>query len=202
MYRPLVNSIFSLALCGWTVAMASPLATAMEPATGQADDPAQTEKKPAETLRILDTFSLTVPADWQRQRAASSIVEHEFKIPNPQGGDAPAGRVTLMAASGDVAANISRWEEQFGKKNPPKIDKQTVGEQTVHMVQLSGTFKDSMGGGPFAGGKTVMRENYGMLGAIIELKNGAKYFVKVTGPNDLIEANVKAFKEMLAGIKN
>lgn len=153
------------------------------------------------TIRVLDSVTLTVPANWKTQPTKSRIVEHEFSVTLGEGEDTPTGRITLMAAGGDIPANIARWEGQFSQGEKAKIEKKEVAGQIVHFVQLSGTFKETMGGGPFAGGKTVMRENYGMLGAIIEAKNGGKYFIKLTGPQDVIEANLKPFKEMLDTMK-
>jgi hypothetical protein len=69
-----------------------------------------------------------------------------------------------------------------------------VAGQTVHLVDINGTFKDQVGG-PFAGGKVVTKENYRMLGAIIVTKDFGQYFVKFYGPKKTMEAQEKAFLE-------
>ena len=68
------------------------------------------------------------------------------------------------------------------------------------MVDLSGTYKDSPGG-PFAGGKPVMRDNYRMLGAIIQTKDKGNYFLKLYGPKATIDENAKGFQNMVKSIK-
>jgi hypothetical protein len=155
----------------------------------------------ATTIRVFDTLTLTVPKEWQAAPPKSRIVDHEFTFKHGEGDEAPTARVTMMAASGGTDANITRWKGQFSGAGEPKVEKSEAAGAKVVFVQLEGSFKDSMGGGPFAGGKTVIRENYGMLGGIIELKDGRSYFIKFTGPKETVEAGAEAFKEMLKGIK-
>lgn len=159
--------------------------------------------KKVETVRIFDSLTLTVPEGWKAKPVRSRIVEHEFTVPDAQDEDgAAAARVTMMAAGGDVEANIERWKGQFTGDAPAKIEELDVAGQKVHLVQLEGSFKDTMGRGPFAGGKTVIRDDYGMLGAIIVTEGGRKYFIKMTGPKKAIEANKKAFRTMIKGLKS
>jgi hypothetical protein len=56
-------------------------------------------------------------------------------------------------------------------------------------------------GGPFAGGKTIMRENYRMLGAIIQTKDKGNYFLKLYGPKATIDENEKGFQELVKSLK-
>ena len=57
-----------------------------------------------------------------------------------------------------------------------------------------------MGGGPFAGGKVINRENYAMAGAILVHPEGRKYFVKMIGPAAVVKANRKSFVSMIKSI--
>src|SRR5262249_50987747 len=111
-------------------------------------------------------LELTAPANWAKKEPASRIVEVEFAGP-PAKGDEMPGRLTAMGAGGSIQSNIDRWvNDQFGGTAKPKRDKATVRGAEIEIVDLSGTYKDSPAG-PFAGGKTIMRDNYRMLGAII-----------------------------------
>ena len=74
----------------------------------------------------------------------------------------------------------------------PKVEKKTVGGSEVHVVDLAGTYKDTPGG-PFAGGKTTLREDWRMLGAIIVTKDAGNYFLKLYGPKATITENEKGF---------
>jgi len=81
----------------------------------------------------------------------------------------------------------------------PQIDKLTVDGSEVQIISLAGTYKDTPGG-PFAGGKPVMRENYQMLGAICQTKAG-NYFLKLYGPKATIAENEKAFRSLVESMK-
>ena len=73
-----------------------------------------------------------------------------------------------------------------------------TGELTVHTIKINGSYMETMGGGgPFSGGKKVKRDGYAMLWAILVEPKGAQYYVKMIGPASVIDANEKAFKEMV-----
>ncbi len=148
-------------------------------------------------------LALTAPASWTKKDPASRIVEAEFAVP-PAKGDETPGRLTAMGAGGSVESNIDRWVGQFvgpgGAAAKPQRDKMSVGGADVEIVDLSGTYKDSPGG-PFAGGKTVMRDNYRMLGAIIQTKDRGNYFLKLYGPKATIDENANGFQEMVKSLK-
>lgn len=189
------------AVCGalmGSVAWCVPsFAVAQEAADQKAEQPAVEAK----TIRVFDALTLTIPAGWEVAPPKSRIIDHEFSFKHGEGDDAPVARVTMMAASGGTEANISRWKGQFTGGGEPVVEKSQVAGAEVVFVQLEGSFKESMGGGPFAPGKTVVREDYGMLGGIIEMKDGRAYFIKLTGPKATVEASVEPFKEMLKGLK-
>jgi hypothetical protein len=149
-------------------------------------------------------LQLAAPANWSKKQPASRIVEAEYSVP-PAKGDENAGRLTAMGAGGSVESNIDRWAKQFappgGDAPKPKLDKTTVGGAEVVIVDLSGTYQDTLGGGPFAGGKTVSRDNYRMLGAIIQTKEAGNYFLKLYGPKATIDENAKGFQDMVKSLK-
>jgi hypothetical protein len=148
-------------------------------------------------------LELTAPANWAKKEPASRIVEVEFAVPPAKGDEAP-GRLTAMGAGGSIESNIDRWVGQFagdgGAAAKAKRDKATVSGADIEIVDLAGTYKDSPAG-PFAGGKTVMRDNYRMLGAIIQTKDRGNYFLKLYGPKATIEENEKAFQDMVKSLK-
>lgn len=148
-------------------------------------------------------LELTAPTNWTKKEPASRIVEVEFAIP-PAKGDETPGRLTAMGAGGSVESNIDRWIGQFagegGAAAKPKRDKSTVSGTEIEIVDLAGTYKDSPGG-PFAGGKTVMRDNYRMLGAIVQTKDRGNYFLKLYGPKATIDENEKGFQDMVKSLK-
>ncbi len=124
------------------------------------------------------------------------MLEHEFNVKGE--GDSFA-RITIMQASGGIEGNIDRWVGQFdgAKKEDAKVEKKDVDQTKVHIVEIAGTFNESMGGAP-----SKKRENYKMLGAILELKDGSMIFIKATGPKDIVGGMREGFVKMLDGLKN
>jgi hypothetical protein len=154
------------------------------------------------TVDVFGAGSLEVPESFKKTAPRSRIIEHEFSVQEGEGDDAPSARLTMMAAGGDVKANIDRWKGQFSGSNKKigETEEKKYGDWQTHVIEVSGDFSERMGGGPFSGGRVVKREDYGMLGAILVHPEGRKYFVKLIGPQSLIESNRDAFKKMIASI--
>jgi hypothetical protein len=165
--------------CGWTTV-----------AVGQ--------ENPAKMKLASGKLELTAPANWVRKQPRTRIVQYEFAIPAAKG-DPINGRLTVMAAGGGVEANIERWFGQFTQpdgsstKKRGKVKTKQVAGQDVHLVDISGTFKDQRG--PVA--PAVQRPKYRMLAAIIETQSAGDYFVKFYGPEKTVAENEKAFFNMI-----
>jgi hypothetical protein len=162
------------------------------------------QEKPGTPFTIGEGhLSFTAPAVWMKKDPAIRIVEAEFAVP-PVAGDQTPGRLTAMGAGGSVDMNIDRWVKQFvgpgGAAAKPQRDKTTIDGAEIEIVDLSGTYKDSPGG-PFAGGKEVMRDNYRMLAAIIQTKDKGNYFLKLYGPKATIDASAGGFHDLLKSLK-
>lgn len=193
----LIVALSFLLLAGWTcpniVAADAPVedAAAAEDAT-----------KPATKVPVFDVGMLAVPGQFESVKPKSRIVQHEFKVSADQ--SEQTARITMMAAGGDIDANINRWKGQFsgGDDKSGTVETKQIGAITVHLVDINGTFADSMGRGPFMGGKKIQRENHAMTGAILETKEGRKFFVKLIGPRDVVQANRDAFAAMIDSIGN
>ena len=178
------------------------------PNAGAAD--AKQKKSKADSIGIAEgKFEMTAPEGWQRKQPKTNIVEHEFEVPAADGDDRP-GRLTVMGAGGSIEDNIERWYGQFRQPDggdtadQAKMEQKTVAGQEVTRVDVSGTYLDKPGG-PFAGGKTIERENYRMLAAIVETtqkgKKTGNYFIKLVGPRKTIEENEEAFDAMIDSLK-
>ena len=160
------------------------------------------ESTKAETLSFAGgKITVEKPASWKTMPPKSNIVQYEFRAPAE--GEQTA-RVTVMGATGGIEANIVRWIGQFEglTRADAKIDKKTIQKTTVHIVELEGTFKDSMGGGPFAPGPVKKMENHAMIGLIFELEGGDLVFVKMTGPKKTVAGEREAVMKMVEGLKN
>jgi hypothetical protein len=148
---------------------------------------------------------LKAPEKWVRREPKVRIIEHEFAVEGKKEND--PGRVTVMGAGGSIEQNIDRWIGQFAQpdgsrsKDKAKVEKKKVAGIEVHLVDISGTYKD-MPAGPFAGGKTIERNDYRMLAAIIAGgQNTGNYFIKFYGPADVVKENEKAFNKMIESLE-
>lgn len=148
-------------------------------------------------------LTMTAPASWEKKQPRVRIVAYEFAI-KPEKGDERPGRLTMMQAGGSVKDNIARWKSQFklpsgeaGEKAFDLDEKEIDGVQ-IHLVDIQGTFKDRPA--PFLPNE-VLRKDYRMLGAIIVEESIGQVFVKMYGPAKTMEANKKAFTEMVEGLK-
>ena len=134
------------------------------------------------------------PADWAWVPVTSPMRKAQLKIPGAKP-DAGAD-VTFFyfgeGGGGDVQANAQRWVNQFrGPEGAAKIDEQKIGGLKVTMVSTEGTYSSGMPGGP-----TTALDNYALLGAIVEGKEG-NVFVKMTGPTALVKESRGKFLAFL-----
>ena len=147
-------------------------------------------------------IKLTAPKEWQRKQPRTSIVEYEFAVPAAKG-DATDGRLTVMSAGGGIEANIDRWYGQFTQpdggntRERAKMKKQVIGGEEVHIVDLSGTYKDQAG--PLA--PATERPKYRMLAAIIPVKGAGTYYLKFYGPERTVTEQAQAFLSMIEGLE-
>jgi hypothetical protein len=157
---------------------------------------AQEKADKGKTIELGD-FKVTAPAEWKQQQPKSQILSHEFSAPAAEG-DKTDGRLTVMQAGGGIQANIDRWYGQFTQpdggdtKERAKVQKRVIAGQDVHVVDISGTYKDQAG--PFA--PAVDKPKYRMLAAIVATEKG-NFFLKFYGPERTIAKHEKAFGKMI-----
>ena len=157
---------------------------------------AQEKAQQSKTIELGD-FKVTAPAEWKQQQHKSQILSHEFAAPAAEG-DKIDGRLTVMQAGGSIDANIDRWYGQFTQpdggdtKERAKVQKRVIAGQDVHVVDISGTYKDQAG--PFA--PAVERPKYRMLAAIVATEKG-NFFLKFYGPERTMAKHEKAFTQMI-----
>jgi hypothetical protein len=156
----------------------------------------------AATLRAEDPATFPVggltfkrPADWAWVPVSSPMRKAQLKITGAKPDD--SADVTFFHfgpdSGGDVQSNAQRWVAQFrGTEGAAKIEPQEIGGAKVTLVTTEGTFSSGMPGGP-----STPMENYALLGAIIEHKDG-NIFVKMTGPAALVKESRQKFLDFLA----
>jgi hypothetical protein len=151
----------------------------------------------------------TASSDWDVVEGKKQFVDYEMSIPKVEGEaeDAANGRLTFSNVGGGVEANIDRWCGQFKQPDGGKtadVTKRTeldIEGNEVVIVDMTGTYVDSMGGGPFSGGKKVDREGYRMMASIIQAGSHGQYTVKFYGPEKTVSANAEAFTSMIKSLR-
>lgn len=136
----------------------------------------------------------TAPASWSQQPNASAMRKATFKIPRAAG-DSDDGELSVIAASGGVDANVQRWAGQFGGAKPTS-ESRTPNGLKVTVVSMKGTFA---GGMPGMGAATP-KDNWMLLGAIVDLGE-EQWFFKATGPEKTLTAARKDFDAFVGSLK-
>ncbi len=135
---------------------------------------------------------------------ASNMRAAHFEMAPVEGDPAPAEIKVFANIGGGVEGNIQRWIGQM--QAPDGGDASSVAIRSklttaagldIHFVEIDGTFKESMGGGPMTGGRTVPRPDYRLVGAIVEGPSGEVFF-KLTGPRKTARAMEEGMRQMLA----
>lgn len=157
---------------------------------------------PTETIRVFGEFEMKVPASFKKGQPRSRIVQAEFVASAGKGDQSKTARVYGMPSGGGIEPNVQRWKGQFSDTPDGAFKRESmkVGAFQVEIVDTAGSFKDRMGGGPFSGGKTVVRKDQAMTGAIIQNKDGQLYFLKMIGPSEVIKKNRADFIKMVKSI--
>lgn len=182
----------------------APKQESKQPATEKKADDKKAEPASFPVLVADDKIKFVATGNWKKVAPRNRIVEAEIKVPKV-GEDPRDGRLTIMGAGGTIEANIERWQKQFtqpdgsSSEDKTKIDKMKVGENSVSLVSITGTYIDAPGG-PFSGTPKINRPNYRMLAAIIQTKANGNYFVKLYGPKPTIDKNEEHFKKMVKSI--
>ena len=155
-------------------------------------------------------LAFEAPESWKAKKPRFNFTKHELMLPKAEGDEKDA-RMTFTLSSGSTQDNLDRWKSQFKfptGANPDKVfsvEKKTVDGYELSLVQIRGTFMETMGGGPFAGGKKIPRENYMMKAVIISPKDAnsktAKCFIKLVGSEKTLKQHTKAYAAMVKSMK-
>lgn len=141
----------------------------------------------------------TVPSRWGQHPPRQMRVA-TYMIP-AAGGDAEGAECAVFhfggGQGGDVQSNITRWVGQFENAGKPAQASREVHGLQVTTVGVAGTYLAP--GGPMMQSQGK-RENYRLLGAIVEGPEGAVFF-KLTGPSKTVDAAEKEFGELVASVE-
>jgi hypothetical protein len=141
------------------------------------------------------------PASFKRVPPSNPMRKASYVVPHADG-DAEDGELTVFyfgpGQGGSIDANVDRWVKQFGDVKPGDVrraDREANGLRQ-HTVELdSGTFSSGM-----PGGSAKAKNDYGLVGGIVETPSGA-YFFKLTGPAKTVKQAKPEFYKLLDSIK-
>jgi len=142
-----------------------------------------------------------VPAGWAPETPSSPMRRAQYRIQGPAGAAECAVFYFGPGQGGDAEANAARWASQFqssggGPAGEVKRSTVRVGDISVLMVQVAGTYVGGMGGGPTG----PEQPNHMLLGAIAQGPD-ANWFFRLIGPRGTVEAQRPAFEQMIQSIR-
>ena len=186
----------------WTAAVAVAVIIGLFPVTGCTK---KQEAGAGANAAFLGTSSGNVAGlKWSIPKRWSSAGERPmraatYSIPAAEGDAEPAECAVFFFGTGqggDIQANIDRWIGQFEASGiPAKAQKQVAG-MNVTIVQIAGAYLAP--GGPMMQ-STGKKENYRLLGAIVEGPQGSVFF-KFTGPAKTLGAAEGEFNAMVESL--
>jgi hypothetical protein len=137
-------------------------------------------------------FTFQRPADWAWNPSNSPMRKAQLAVTGPDGA---VGEVVFFhfgpGQGGSVADNVRRWLAQFQNPSSSTSETESISGRNVTFVAASGTFLSGMPGTP-----PIPLDGYGLRGAILESPQGDVY-VKLTGPQGVVDAASPAFESMV-----
>jgi hypothetical protein len=104
-----------------------------------------------------------------------------------------------VGQGGSIDDNLRRWHDQFTAEGStaPTTTQRTVHNLRVHVTERRGRFAGmAMPGAP----APTAREDWALLGAIVETPDGP-WFFKMTGPRATIESARRGFDDLVASFE-
>jgi len=140
----------------------------------------------------------SVPKRWSEQ-GAREMRAATYTIPAAQGDPEPGECAVFYfgnSQGGSTDANIDRWVGQFETGTPPARSERDVNGMKVTLVQIAGAYLSPAGPMMQSQGK---KENYRLLGAIVEGPQGSVFF-KLTGPAKTVGECEGEFNAMIGSL--
>jgi len=166
----------------------TPLPPSTGPAAGAAEAPLQ----------------FTPPETWSQEPVSSGMRLAQYRLPRAES-DTEDGELAVFGASirGTVDQNIERWRGQFSTAEGQPVPDGAFARETfeadgmkVTLISVTGRYN----AGTMMGGSAAPKDNFTMLGAIVETPSGLCYF-KAVGPQATMTRHQDALLHMLRTVK-
>ena len=152
----------------------------------------------AAEVKAIAGASFSIPDSWKETPPSSTMRAFQFEIPGS--GQEKAELAVFYfgeGQGGDIQENIDRWKSQFTKLTSEETQKKTAAGMNITQVLLQGSYQQS--GGPMMAAEGAPKENFSMLGAIIEAPKGA-VFLKLTGAADVVSGAAPDFNKLIESL--
>lgn len=150
-------------------------------------------------------ISWSIPGGWAS--GGEKPMRLETYTINPVQGDTDSAECAVFyfgpSSGGGTLDNLRRWASQFEQPDgtnsleKAKIDSMSINGLNVVTMDLDGTYLVSSGPMMQVSDK---KENYRLLGAIVEGPQGSVFF-KLTGPQKTVESAKDGFDALIKSIK-
>ena len=145
-------------------------------------------------------LELKLPKSWKQSDATLPMRLATFEVPAGEG-DKDNGEFVISSfpgGGGGVDANISRWVGQFSAEGRKAVVRQgKAGESEYFVADISGTYMKP--DGPPILRKTKETPGQRMVGVILNTKDSGVYFLKLTGPDATVAAQLDAVRASFGG---
>jgi hypothetical protein len=166
------------------------------PAIAPADSP-----KPV----TLGSLQATPPAEWQAEKPANRLRSHQFRLPADEEGVADGEIYVMPESSPKVDSYFPRWKASFVPPEGQTLDEVAkesqfqVGKATVHLLDVSGTWKYRER--PFdPRSKEELRPEYRVVWAIVVVGDEATH-IRLSGPEHVVQKYYNGFEDWLKRMK-
>jgi len=142
----------------------------------------------------------SIPWTWEAPEhwlagAGSSMRLASYRVPVEEGADAV---FTLIRSGGGVRANLDRWRSQFSQ---PPLDDETFAalprieilDLQAPLIEIRGSFRDRM--------NDLAGDDFALIGAVVPVSDDRQLFLKLVGPEAVVEAERDAFLEFARSLR-
>ena len=145
-------------------------------------------------------YATRVPESWRAQSPSSSFRLAQFAVPGSSGDADCVFFYFGPGEGGSVDANIERWQSQFrsadGGQVKPKVERITVANMPVTLIELAGDYARSVGMGPDGGAASP---NQIIRVAMVETPQG-NLIIQLYGQRETVAPQRAAFDAMVRAL--
>ena len=148
--------------------------------------------QPAQSTGI--TLDYALPEGW-KDLGSSGMRDIDLRF-----GENDEGECSVVRASGQLVANVNRWRSQMGLEPTTEAELDTLEQRTLFgifpakLIELEGAYTGF--------GAAEAQPDFRMVALVLSLPEAANsFFIKMTGPRELVLENEAKFHEFSQGLR-